>query len=158
MEKTHLTVAAVVEKRGQFLVVEEYSGGQKVINQPAGHVEPGETFIDAVVREVREETAWAFEPAAIVGVYLWEHPASAERFLRVTFSGAVHDHHASQPLDDGIIRTLWLNRDELMRRTDMLRSPMVMKVIDDYRENIKYPLQMFQQLGVEDLAEHAQVV
>lgn len=158
MENTHLTVAAVVEKRGRFLVVEEYSGGQKVINQPAGHVETGETFIDAVVREVREETAWGFEPAAIIGVYLWEHPATAERFLRVSFSGTVHDHHATQALDDGIIRTLWLDRDELIRRAAALRSPMVMKVIDDYRENIRYPLQMFQQLGVDDLAEHAQVV
>jgi ADP-ribose pyrophosphatase YjhB (NUDIX family) len=158
MINTHLTVAAIIEKRGRFLVVEEMAGGQKVINQPAGHVEHGETFIEAIVREVREETAWRFIPAAINGVYLWQHPVSGERFLRVTFCGNCIDHNPGLALDDGIIRTLWLTRDELKSRADAHRSPMVLRVIDDYLKDIRYPLHMFQQLNLEDLASHAQVV
>lgn len=158
MSNTHLTVAAIIEKRGRFLIVEELVGGRKVINQPAGHVEHGETFVAAIVREVREETAWRFLPAAINGVYLWHHPTSGERFLRVTFCGNCVDHDARLALDDGIIRTLWLTRDELESRSDALRSPMVLRVIDDYLKDIRYPLHMFQQLALEDLASHAEVV
>jgi NADH pyrophosphatase NudC (nudix superfamily) len=139
-------------------VVEELVGGRKVINQPAGHVEAGESFIEAVVREVREETAWRFNPAAINGVYLWQHPDSGERFLRVAFCGSCHDHDARLELDDGIIRTLWLTRAELEKRHEALRSPMVLRVIDDYLKNIRFPLSMFQQLNVQDLADHAEVV
>ena len=158
MLHTHLTVAAIIEKRGRFLVVEEMVAGKKVINQPAGHVEHGETFLEAVVREVREETAWRFVPAAINGVYLWYHPDSGERFLRVTFCGNCIDHDARLALDDGIIRTLWLTRAELASRSEALRSPMVLRVIDDYLKDIRYPLSMFQQSDLEDLASHAQVV
>jgi NADH pyrophosphatase NudC (nudix superfamily) len=139
-------------------VVEELVGGRKVINQPAGHVEAGESFIEAVVREVREETAWRFNPAAINGVYLWQHPDSGERFLRVAFCGSCHDHDARLELDEGIIRTLWLTRAELEKRHEVLRSPMVLRVIDDYLKNIRFPLSMFQHLNVQDLADHAEVV
>jgi 8-oxo-dGTP pyrophosphatase MutT (NUDIX family) len=158
MTETHLTVAAIIEKRGRFLMVEELVGGRTVINQPAGHVERGETFIDAVVREVREETAWRFVPAAINGVYLWQHPDSGERFLRVAFCGNCEDHDARLALDDGIIRTLWLTRAELVKRRDALRSPMVLRVIDDYLQDVRFPLSMFQHLEIDDLASHAQVV
>ena len=139
-------------------MVEELVGGRKVINQPAGHVEAGESFVEAVVREAREETAWRFNPAAINGVYLWQHPDSGERFLRVAFCGSCHDHDARLALDDGIIRTLWLTRAELEKRHEALRSPMVLRVIDDYLKNIRFPLSMFQQLNVQDLADHAEVV
>ena len=158
MITTHLTVAAVIEKLGRFLVVEEYAHGEKVINQPAGHVEPGETFREAVMREVLEETAWHFEPSAITGVYLWRLPDSDEQFLRVTFCGSCYDHNPRLQLDEGIIRTLWLDRTGLQRRASMLRSPMVMQVIDDYRSGVRYPVNMFQQLDIDDLATHAQVV
>jgi 8-oxo-dGTP pyrophosphatase MutT (NUDIX family) len=158
MDKTHLTVAAVVETRGRFLVVEETAGGLTVLNQPAGHVEPGETFRDAIVREVLEETAWHFVPTAINGVYLWHHPVSGERFLRVTFSGTCRDHEAHRKLDDGIIRTLWLSREELLMRGEQLRSPMVLRAVDDYRGGVRFPVNMFQQLDLEDLASHAQQV
>jgi 8-oxo-dGTP pyrophosphatase MutT (NUDIX family) len=158
MIRTHLTVAAVIEKLGRFLVVEEYAHGEKVINQPAGHVEPGETFREAIVREVLEETAWRFEPAAITGVYLWRLPDSNEQFLRVTFCGSCFDHNPRQSLDEGIIRALWLDRAELQRRALMLRSPMVLQVIDDYRSGVRYPVNMFQQLDIDDLASHAQVI
>jgi len=135
--------------------VEEIAGGREVINQPAGHVEPGESFPDAVVREVQEETAWKFEPEAISGVYLWEHPESGEQFLRITFSGKCRDHDPVQPLDDGIIRNLWLTRDELEKRAEALRSPMVLHAIDDYQDRVRYPVNMFQQLDFEALASQA---
>jgi 8-oxo-dGTP pyrophosphatase MutT (NUDIX family) len=155
MTDTHLTVAAVIEKKGRFLVVEELVGAREVINQPAGHVEPGETLREAVIREVLEETAWQFSPTAITGVYLWQQPVTGERFLRVTFCGNCQNHAASQPLDEGIMRTLWLSRNELVKRTVQLRSPMVLKAIDDYNADIRYPVNMFQHLELEDLAQHA---
>jgi len=158
MPHTHLTVAAVIEKRGRFLLVEETVNGVAVINQPAGHVESGETFREAVTREVREETAWRFTPVAIVGIYLWNQPESGERFLRVTYCGSCHDHNPRQPLDAGIIRTLWLSRAEIVSRQLALRSPMVLRAIDDYRRGVRYPANMFQQLGIDELASHARLL
>jgi ADP-ribose pyrophosphatase YjhB (NUDIX family) len=158
MQKIHLTVAAVVEKHGRFLVVEEFVGGREVINQPAGHVESGEVLRDAVMREMLEETAWQFSPAAIVGIYLWTHPQKDEAFLRVAFSGTCHDFDSERELDTGILRTLWLTQHELEARGDSLRSPMVLRAIADYREGGRYPVNMFQQLDLEDLAVRAAVV
>jgi 8-oxo-dGTP pyrophosphatase MutT (NUDIX family) len=158
MNSLHLTVAAVIEKRGRFLLVEERVNGALVINQPAGHVEPGETFRAAIVREVLEETAWQFTPAAIIGIYLWQRPDSGERFLRVAFCGSCHAHDPRRQLDDGIVRTLWLDRTELKARQACLRSPMVMRAIDDYRSGARYPVNMFQQLDIDDLASHARVI
>jgi len=158
MSRLHLTVAAVIERHGRFLVVEELAGGRQVINQPAGHVEPGETLRDAVVRETQEESAWAFEPAAISGVYLWECPQKGERFLRVVFCGSCSDHDPEQALDDGILRALWLSREELEARAGQLRSPMVLRAIEDYRNGSRYPVNMFQQIDTEALAANAQVV
>ena len=116
------------------------------------------TLIDAVARETREETAWMFEPKAISGVYLWQHPEKDERFLRVTFCGQHSAHDNALPLDDGIIRALWLSRDELADGGFKLRSPMVLRSVDDYLANIRYPANMFQQLEVEQLASKAAVV
>ena len=111
-----------------------------------------------MIRETREETAWAFEPVAISGVYLWEHPEKAERFLRVVFCGNCSDHDADQALDDGILRALWLSRQELEERGPQLRSPMVLRAIDDFRNGSRYPVNMFQHIDTEVLAAHAQVV
>lgn len=158
MNSLHLTVAAVVERHGRYLVVEELAGGQHVINQPAGHVEPGEALRAAVVRETQEETGWHFEPSAISGIYLWQHPENGERFLRVVFCGQCSNHQPGQPLDEGILRTLWLSRQELAERGPQLRSPMVLRAIDDYKAGQRFPVNMFQQIEIEDLAEHAQVV
>ncbi len=158
MPELHLTVAAIVEQHGRFLVVEESVQGKRVINQPAGHVEAGESLRDAVIRETLEETAWQFSPAAISGIYLWEQPASAERFLRVVFCGTCSQHNPSQPLDDGILRTLWLSQAELQRRRDRLRSPMVLRAIDDFKAKVRFPVNMFQQLDMEELAARALVV
>ncbi|MCP4000405.1 MAG: NUDIX hydrolase [Gammaproteobacteria bacterium] len=154
----HLTVAAVIEKRQSFLFVEELVHGRKVINQPAGHVESGESLQSAVVREMLEETAWQFIPSAIVGVYLWTHPESKERFLRVVFTGQIQNHDAMRELDEGILRTLWLSRDDLLKRSESLRSPMVLRAVDDYQAGARFPVNMFQQIEMDKLASHAQQV
>jgi 8-oxo-dGTP pyrophosphatase MutT (NUDIX family) len=127
-----VTVAAVTETAGRFLVVEERINHRLVFNQPAGHVEHGETLFAAVVREVREETAWRFEPQALVGVYLWRNPRNGRRTLRFCFTGAVADHDAAQRLDYGIVRTHWLSPAELEQRTARLRSPLVLRCVHDY--------------------------
>jgi 8-oxo-dGTP pyrophosphatase MutT (NUDIX family) len=127
-----ITVAAVTEQDGRFLVVEERINERLVFNQPAGHVERGETLLEAVVREAREETAWRFEPTALIGVYLWRSPESGITTMRFAFSGTVDDHQANQPLDKGIICTHWLSRTELVEREAALRSPLVLRCIEDY--------------------------
>lgn len=127
-----ITVAAVAENNGLFLVVEERINRRLVFNQPAGHVERGETLLEAVVRETREETAWRFQPLALTGVYLWRNPVSGRSTMRFAFTGTVADHDAAQALDRGIVRTHWLSRSELLQREPQLRSPLVMRCIEDY--------------------------
>ncbi len=135
-----ITVAAVTQSDGRFLVVEERINRRLVLNQPAGHVERGETLLEAVIREVREETAWRFEPQALIGVYLWRNPASSRAYMRFAFAGIVADHDATQPLDRGIVRTHWLSRAELLEREPQLRSPLVMRCIEDYLGGERKPL------------------
>jgi 8-oxo-dGTP pyrophosphatase MutT (NUDIX family) len=135
-----LTVAAIVESDGQFLLVEERVAGALVFNQPAGHVEKGENFIDAVVRETLEETAWTFHPEALVGIYFWEQPGQPRSFLRAAFCGRVSSHDPSRPLDRGIERAVWLTREQIVARSTRLRSPMVLGCIGDYLDGARYPL------------------
>lgn len=139
--KPDLTVAAVTETAGRFLVVEERVRQRVVFNQPAGHVEQGETLLAAVVREVREETAWRFEPKTLLGVYLWRNPASGRATLRFAFTGGVADHDAAQKLDRGIVRTHWLSRGELEEREAQLRSPLVLRCVHDYLAGQRLPLE-----------------
>jgi len=138
--KPHATVAAIIERDNKFLMVEETSQGKQVINQPAGHLEPDESLIDAVIRETREETAWRFIPEAVTGIYLWKHPGNGESFLRVSFCGSCADHDESQPLDDGIDAAVWMTREQLIEQSKSLRSPMVIDCIDDYLAGKRYPL------------------
>jgi len=147
-----LTVAAVIERDGEFLFVEERVGVQLVFNQPAGHVERGEALIDAVVRETLEETAWTFEPEALLGVYLWEQPEKERSFLRFAFCGRVTAHDPRRRLDRGIRRALWMTRDELAARSDRLRSPMVMRCVDDYRAGHRYPLDVLRMIASDPAA------
>jgi len=135
-----ITVAAVAETDGRFLLVEERINRRLVINQPAGHVERGETLLAAVVREVREETAWRFEPRGLLGVYLWRNPASGRSTMRFAFTGAVTDHDAGQRLDHGIVRTHWFSRTELLERQPRLRSPLVLRCVEDYLGGRLLPL------------------
>ena len=142
MQAVHYTVAAIVERENSFLYVEEIDAGKHVINQPAGHVEPGESFVDAVVREMREETSRDFTPTAITGIYDWTHPDTQERFLRVVYTGDVTAPNPNQALDDDILRTLWLSRDELVDKADMHRSPMVLIGLDDYLAGNRMPVDL----------------
>jgi 8-oxo-dGTP pyrophosphatase MutT (NUDIX family) len=144
--KPDVTVAAVAEIDGRFLFVEERSGGRVVINQPAGHLEDGETFLEAVVRETLEETAWRFEPQALLGVYVWRPEHQHRTFLRVAFTGAVSDHDPSRPLDRGILRTRWLTRGQLAETRTRLRSPLVTQCVDDYLAGTRHPLSLISHL------------
>lgn len=142
----HITIAAVVEQAGRFLIVEEESDGRVVYNQPAGHLDEGETLMQAVIRETLEETAWHFQPEAIVGIYRWCSPLNGVTYVRVCFSGSCHGHEAGRALDSGIRRVLWLTPAELGTLEDQLRSPMVLRCIEDYRAGRRYPLSLIAEL------------
>ncbi len=135
----HVTVAAVTERDGRFLLVEETVGGRLVINQPAGHLEARESLIDAVVRETLEETGWDFCPQALLGIYHYE-AANGICYLRFAFTGAVTTHHPERPLDTGICRALWLTRAELTARSADHRGPQVLRAVCDYEQGRRYPL------------------
>jgi 8-oxo-dGTP pyrophosphatase MutT (NUDIX family) len=136
----HVTVAAVIEQDGRFLLVQERESGRAVLNQPAGHLEDGETLVTAVIRETLEETGWHFHPEAVIGVYRWRHPVKRITYLRVTFAGSGLSHDSDRALDEGIEDTLWLSVGEIRRQSEMLRSPLVMKSIEDYLAGARYPL------------------
>ena len=136
----HVTVAAVIEQGERFLLVQERESGQVVFNQPAGHLEEGESLVSAVIRETLEETGWHFQPAALIGMYRWRHPAKGVTYLRAAFAGSGVSHDPDRTLDEGIERTLWLGVDEIRRQTEMLRSPLVLKSIEDYLAGVRYPL------------------
>jgi len=135
-----VTVAAVVVRDGRFLLVEVLIGGRLVLNQPAGHLEDRETLVEAAIRETREETAWRFHPEALVGTYLWRNPLNGRSFLRFAFCGEVEDHQPQQPLDTGIVRTLWLSAAELQAQPARLRSPLVMRCIEDFLQGRRQSL------------------
>ena len=141
-----MTVAALIENDGRFLMVQERIAGKSVYNQPAGHLEDGETLIEAVIRETREETAWHFEPEAVTGIYRWRHPGNGETFIRVSFAGKGLFHDPAGVLDSCIERTLWLTPAEIRERPDSLRSPMVLRSIEDYLAGTAYPLALLKSL------------
>lgn len=145
--KPHVTVAAIAESDGRFLLVEEMVGGRMVVNQPAGHLEEHESLVDAVRRETLEETAWAFEPEALVGIYRWHHSDNGKTFIRATFCGHARTHYPDQALDEGIHRALWLGLDDLEARREHLRSPLVLASIRDYRAGMRYPLDLLRDLA-----------
>jgi 8-oxo-dGTP pyrophosphatase MutT (NUDIX family) len=144
--KPDVTVAAVAERDGSFLFVEERASGRVVINQPAGHLEDGETFLEAVVRETLEETAWQFAPTALLGVYVWRPEHQHRTFLRVAFTGELGDHDPARALDHGILRTRWLTREQLAGPRLRLRSPLVTQCVDDYLAGTRYPLSLINHL------------
>ena len=139
-----ITVAAIIEHSGRFLMVEECIEGRLVFNQPAGHLEQHETLKDAVVREVFEETAHYIEPQALIGAYQYTYPESLKTYIRFCFTGKVISQNHHQKLDKGIVQALWLSREELISQPEKLRSPLVLKNIDDYLKGIRYPLDFIQ--------------
>jgi 8-oxo-dGTP pyrophosphatase MutT (NUDIX family) len=138
--KPDVTVAAVVERDGRFLLVEEKTSEGLRLNQPAGHLEPNESIVDAVVRETLEETAHDFTPAQLTGIYRWTRPGSKLSYLRFAFSGDLGEQHPERSLDAGILRTLWLSRDEILASVERHRSPLVIRCIDDYLAGNRYTI------------------
>ena len=141
----HVTVAAIIHREGKFLLVEENDNGKKVINQPAGHLENNESLIEAVIRETLEETRWEFWPSYISGIYRWIHD-NGETYLRVCFAGEAVKEYKDLKLDKDIERTLWLTEEEI-RQHNNLRSPLVIKSLDDYLKGITFPMSLIQDLN-----------
>lgn len=140
----HLTVAAIIERQGRFLLVEEAPGGNRVFNQPAGHVEEHETLIEAVQREVREETQRHFEAEALCGIYRWRSPRNGITYLRVAYCGSCSEQDTQLQRDGDIIGDCWLAREALLERP--LRSPLVLRGIDDYLAGRRLPLDLVSEL------------
>lgn len=145
--KPNVVVAAIIRRDNQYLLIEEHGNdGRLVFNQPAGHLEEGETLIEAVKREVLEETAWQFEPEGLVGVYLRPDPANDITYLRFCFYGHCTVHHPDRTLDEGIERTLWMNQTDIEAVADRMRSPLVIKCMQDYLAGHTYPLDMLHRI------------
>lgn len=143
--KPAVTVAAIIERDGLFFMIEEDTSDGRRINQPAGHLDPEESLIDAVVREVKEETAHEFIPTHLVGTYLSRYmskrrgiPVSYLRFAFAGKIGATYQH----PLDIGIVRTMWMSYDELVATKERHRSELILKCVDDYLNGARAPLSL----------------
>ena len=135
-----VTVAAVIERGGRFLLVEEETADGLRLNQPAGHLEAGESLIRAVVRETLEETGWDVRPTALLGIYEYEPPGLGYGFLRFAFLAEPVRHHPDRPLDDGIAAAVWLTSEELRAAAGRHRSPMVQRAVDDALAGRSLPL------------------
>lgn len=142
----HVTASSVLEKDGRFLLVEEVANGRTVINQPSGHVEERESPIDATVRETMEETGWLYQPSAIVGIYFYYQSTTNITYQRICFTGKLIRHDTDHPLDSVIIQPLWLTRDELALQIHRIRSPMVMRCVDDYLAGKRYDLKLITEI------------
>jgi len=136
-----VTVAAVIERDGKFLFVEELQDGRRVLNQPAGHLDPGETLIAACAREVLEETAHRFVPTGLVGIYRWYYKPADVTFLRFCFTGKVLGIE-NTPLDNEILGLHWLNVQDLKARTPQHRSPLVQQCVEDYLRGNNFSLDL----------------
>lgn len=140
--KPHVTVASVIERDGRFLMVEEETSVGLRLNQPAGHLESSESLVEAAVREVREETAHAFEPSALVGIYHWRLMPQDVTYVRFTFAGTAGDALPGLALDAGIVRALWMTEEELRGSAERHRSPLVLRSLDDWLAGKRYPLDL----------------
>jgi phosphatase NudJ len=139
--RPNVTVAAVVERDGRYLLVEERAAdGSFKLNNPAGHLDPGETLLQAVVREVLEETACVFTPTHLQGIHLAPSATDEVTYLRFAFAGSVSEPLPGRALDDGIVRTLWLTPGEIAAERARHRSALLMRCIEDHRAGRRYPL------------------
>lgn len=139
-----MTVAAVIENQGRFLLVEEETPEGICLNQPAGHLDPGESLLEAVVREVLEETACVFTPTALLGVYMSRFIRSARNedvtYLRFSYCGRVGAPEPGRALDRGILRTLWMTPEEIRANAHRHRSPALQRNVDDHLAGLRLPL------------------
>jgi 8-oxo-dGTP pyrophosphatase MutT (NUDIX family) len=142
-----VTVATVVELDGRYLLIEEETRDGLRLNQPAGHVEGGESLIGAAARETLEEAAWRVDPTALIGIYQWDAPERGTTFLRFTFAATARAHEPLRPLDKGIVRALWLSYDDIAAQSERHRSPLVMRSLDDYRAGARWPLAVIASVG-----------
>ncbi|AKU23621.1 MULTISPECIES: NUDIX hydrolase [unclassified Massilia] len=144
--KPSVTVAAVIERDGKFLLIEEETSDGIRLNQPAGHLDPHESLEQAVVRETLEETAHDFRPTALVGMYMSRYRSARTgelvTYLRFAFCGEVGEHYAERPLDDGILRIMWLTRDEIAACRERHRSPLLLQCVDEYLAGKRAPLEL----------------
>ncbi len=141
--RPHVTVAAVCQRDDAFLLVRERVHGQECLNQPAGHLDPGESLEQAVIRETMEETSYRFKPTALCGIYRWQPDDHSNRtYMRFAFCGELGEN-LQQPLDDEIIAAEWLTLQQIQQQRAILRSPMVEQCILDYLDKPSYPLQVF---------------
>ncbi len=147
--KPSVTVAAVIERGGRYLLVEEHTSHGLRLNNPAGHLEAGESLLQAVVREVLEETACAFTPGHLVGVYLAHLPRgdTGITYLRFAFAGSVGEPEPGRALDDGIVRTLWLTPAEIEASRDRHRSPLLLRCVQDHIAGRRYALDLLTTSG-----------
>jgi 8-oxo-dGTP pyrophosphatase MutT (NUDIX family) len=142
--KPSVTVAAVIEQDGRFLLVEEHTSEGLRLNNPAGHLDPGESPLQACMRETLEETAFAFTPTHLVGVYLSRvrRPGDDFTYLRFAFCGRLGAHDPQRALDTGIVRTLWMTAEEIRASRDRHRSPLLLRCMDDYLAGTRHPLSL----------------
>jgi 8-oxo-dGTP pyrophosphatase MutT (NUDIX family) len=140
--KPNVTVAALIEREGRFLLVEEETDDGLRFNQPAGHLDEGESLLAACTRETLEETAWGFTPTALVGIYQWPRPHGDTTYLRFAFSGELGAHEECRALDVGIQRAVWMTPDEIRATADRHRSPLVGQCVSDYLAGRRFPLDL----------------
>ena len=140
--KPNVTVAALIESEGRFLLVEEETEDGIRFNQPAGHLDQGESLVAACAREVLEETAWHFQPTALVGVYQWPRPSGDITYLRFAFAGELGEHEEGRILDEGILRAVWMSPDEIHASVARHRSPLIWQCVSDYLAGRRFPLDL----------------
>jgi 8-oxo-dGTP pyrophosphatase MutT (NUDIX family) len=147
-----VTVATIVVREGRLLMVEEDVQGRRVLNQPAGHLEPDESLFDAALRETLEETGWRVRLTAFIGAYQWQSPVAADgtdgrHYLRLAFAADPVEHDAGRVLDEGIVRALWMTPAELQDDHARHRSPLVWRVAEDFLAGRRFPLEALAQLA-----------
>ncbi|MFN0041438.1 MAG: NUDIX hydrolase [Burkholderiales bacterium] len=147
--KPNVTVAAIVQRDGKFLLVEEHTDLGLRLNQPAGHLDEGESLVAAAIRETLEETGWEFTPQHLTGIYRWRRSDADITYLRFAFSGSL-GAQSDRPLDVGIVGTVWLSPEQLRSSTHRHRSPLVLRCVEDFLRGAAYPLDLLVEPGREN--------
>jgi len=145
--KPNVTVAAVIERDGRYLLVEEDTEAGPRFNQPAGHLEAGESLVAACAREALEETAWRFTPTALLGIYQWTRPQGDITYLRFAFVGELGHHEENRALDEGILRAVWLPPAEIEAGRERHRSPLIWQCVQDHLSGRRFPLDLVRHYG-----------